>query len=770
MIYGLLCGALLTLFMPLSWRFLATSCGDTPMLLRAYVCGAAVGALAAFFGVAHRVRFEKRPHGAVLAAVFALVMVIGIFPPAFADSVFATWQKLSFFRATPGHVLRMTLLWGGVAGLCNGVLAGLLASSMPGPRKIHLPMFLHLLLGVVVALALLAVLPASRFDVALRSATLLLAGLVAALGFCHGRRKVKGWLLLAGVAVVAVMVLGVKTARDVPLLMQGPFGYWAARDNGFIPMRGKTSAPVAEGHSANHEFAVYDDPVCGRVVVVDALPIQADGRFRTPHVLSAVIPFLRAPEAKRALFVGDFASRAAVAGEALPLENMEVWEPIRGLFIACGGNVSNATIRLGDGRAALAGREVRDIVVVDPGPLWRRGALAWTTPSAFKQLRRSLAPNGVVAVHLDGRGLTPLMLQRIVQNFLKAGFAETCLWNTGMQDYLLTGGSAAPELEDAVDALRDHAPLFRELATVGIQSLPDVLSTLLLDNAAAIRFADAPHKETARLSSVRAWRSLFNTEIPAHLLETLAHFQTRELTWALSGNDAPDVYDVVTNRMDAAIQARLAALPAIRAFCTNDLASALAPLLMSRLTYARLPLVHDFGDRVELTGRQVAAAENYPLAYQYFFTLQLIRPGSWSAQYDYAKTLRKLNKNEEAYTVLSQAAALAPGMIALRFEKAEFARQLFKWNDARDDYTQILAHNPTNIVALTEYAKFLANRDNPLRNMDYAISLAERAAKLTQFKEPLAVITLGDIYILAGRAVDGVKLKQAFREEVKSEK
>jgi len=213
-----------------------------------------------------------------------------------------------------------------------------------------------------------------------------------------------------------------------------------------------------------------------------------------------------------------------------------------------------------------------------------------------------------------------------------------------------------------------------------------------------------------------------------------------------------------------AIAARLTGTPALHALATNDLASAVEPLRESRRLHPRLPLLHDLGDRMELAGRQYAAAENYPMAVQHFYLARVLRPASWTALLDYAQTLRMLNQNERAYEVLSQAAALAPDVPALRLEKAELALMLQKWEEALGDYNFVLMDDPGNIAALTRLALLLARKDTPLRDLGKAVETAERAAKLTAFKDPLAVTTLGDVYILAGRVVDGVRIKQVFRE------
>ncbi|MCL1888528.1 MAG: hypothetical protein FWF96_06620, partial [Kiritimatiellaeota bacterium] len=230
---GLCCGALLALWAPLPWRFWAAVCGDTAFLLRAHMWGALAGAALAFCA-AQCARPAKRPHGAVLSAAFVFAAVTGLFPLVFTDSIYETWQNLLFHNAGPDRAYAATRAWGAVSGLATGMAAGLLAASLPAPRKLHPPVFLHLLLGAVAARALVRMLPAPPLDVSLRTATLLLAAFVASLGFCHKagqRRLAAGFVLSVFAAALAAFQFAIPASRGVPLEHLGPFGWWAALDH-----------------------------------------------------------------------------------------------------------------------------------------------------------------------------------------------------------------------------------------------------------------------------------------------------------------------------------------------------------------------------------------------------------------------------------------------------------------------------------------------------------------------------------------------------------
>src|SRR5439155_5213644 len=78
--------------------------------------------------------------------------------------------------------------------------------------------------------------------------------------------------------------------------------------------------------------------------------------------------------------------------------------------------------------------------------------------------------------------------------------------------------------------------------------------------------------------------------------------------------------------------------------------------------------------------------------------------------------------------------------------------------EAVEEYKVALRINPDEVLALNDLAWILAtDSDDRLRNGSEAVTLAERACQLSDFKEPLIVGTLAAAYAEAGRFEEAVR-------------
>lgn len=815
---ALLFGILAALFLPLGWRFLAATCGDTVFLLRAYVCGVVLGALPAFLLCSLLVKPRHRPNEIPLAFAVVLVPVLTLLPLAKGDAIFEHWFEVLFAAlGTPERAYHATLLWGLAGGALNGLAAGVLAASLPAAATRRMR-FAGIAAGAVAGALLPHVLPSPAFHVSLRVYGILLTVFAAALAFWHpvtlaSRMRRTPLLIALGATALAGVVLVIRPAApEIPVLFRGPFPYKAAADKGLLPpapgknAEGKDGQPAAaparivwQRTTPRHAALLYAGvPEFGNVLLFDGLPLMTGAWFNTPRVLDALLAVLYCPEtpetepspAASAAFIGGHAVPVAVSAASLPLQRLDIHEPVAGLFAAALKATPFAVetntaprIRLHRNRARTlsAGKDGHHLVVLAPGPLWKRGALDAFDPSSLRAIRKHLGgPSGVLAVCLDGRGLSPTLLRRVLLSLHETGFTNIQLWNTGVQDYLVTAtkgqaarGLAAQDTPDcsglpslACQTQRFNDPgFFREASNIHVHRLPDLFTAFVMDHAHATGYiASVTNTPT---SSFTAWQTLFNPQAPAHLLETVTRFTAPHPANWRAGPDEEDAFqfELMTNRLAAAFAARGHALKAIRAFATNDLAAAASPLVESRLAWPRLPLVTDLAERLELTGRRFSSINQIAGAAHYFNLLHLLYPNSAPVLDKYAQTLLTLNRTAEAYPLLDRVADLARGMPERRLEKAAVALQLQRWDDARADFELMLEQNPADIIAMTELARLLVRRDTPFHNPANAVALAEKAAKLTGFKDERAVTTLGDIYISTGRALDGTQLKLAFRRK-----
>ena len=105
----------------------------------------------------------------------------------------------------------------------------------------------------------------------------------------------------------------------------------------------------------------------------------------------------------------------------------------------------------------------------------------------------------------------------------------------------------------------------------------------------------------------------------------------------------------------------------------------------------------------------------------------------------------------------SAALRIKPDDAAAHYHPAAALASQPKSKEAIQHYREALKALPDFPEALNNLAWILAaNADPQLRNGPEAIALAERACKLTEYKQPLMIGTLAAAYAEAGRFADAV--------------
>jgi Flp pilus assembly protein TadD len=124
---------------------------------------------------------------------------------------------------------------------------------------------------------------------------------------------------------------------------------------------------------------------------------------------------------------------------------------------------------------------------------------------------------------------------------------------------------------------------------------------------------------------------------------------------------------------------------------------------------------------------------------------------------------RGLGRHESAYLHLLRAVAAAPESRECRLALAETALATGRAEEALAQYRQMLATHADDPGVLIGLAICLSRGKPPIRNIPEAIAAAERAAELTQYRDPHIATILADLYIDNDRVVEGVSLKRRLR-------
>ena len=170
-------------------------------------------------------------------------------------------------------------------------------------------------------------------------------------------------------------------------------------------------------------------------------------------------------------------------------------------------------------------------------------------------------------------------------------------------------------------------------------------------------------------------------------------------------------------------------------------------------------------------GGELVNQRRYPEALEQFAEALRINPGDSEARIGWGYVLASQGKTDEAIAAyregLGQEGRHWPNA---RFLLAGALAQKGRLAEAIAEYRTALREQPDQPQALNDLAWFLATAFEPrLRNGAEAVELAERACKLTRFRQTLFVGTLAAAYAGAGRFEDAVRTAEKAIELAKAQ-
>jgi len=157
----------------------------------------------------------------------------------------------------------------------------------------------------------------------------------------------------------------------------------------------------------------------------------------------------------------------------------------------------------------------------------------------------------------------------------------------------------------------------------------------------------------------------------------------------------------------------------------------------------------NLGRVLSLQGRFTDAEGQFGMALK-------LKPNDAGIRRSYASALAEEGKKEAAVRELREALRLQPEA-GTRVQLARLLYETGQFRDAAAKYRQALAAQPDRVEGLSNLAWMLAACPDPaVRNGPEAVRLAERACRLTEFKQAQVVSVLAAAYAEAGRFTDAV--------------
>ena len=723
-------------------------------------------------------RWEPLPSVAavLLLLLFGLVALAPLLMPPLIRHGLANWKG-----ALPAYAtcLRWQVrLLGGLL-LPVGLLAGcgwaLARRLHPRPLAADFTLVAGLLAGLWVVCG--AVIPAWGLETARRVATL--AGGVAASAALAGvlprRPRVRVALVLLPLLLAAG--LGLTRQPREPRLAQHAIGNWLATQGALSRLPGRVGL---HRDGRRHALTLRPFPGEGYLLCRDGeRRLAMPGDWPTVE-LAVHLPLLLHPDPRRLALAGVESGAGLAAAAHHPLHLIE-WAgaesahlPVMRQLLARERDGAEA---LDDNRVVALAHPARrhlhrspgryDVIVALAGPLWRAADARLLSSDSLAIARQALATNGIYCVALDTLALDPASLQQVIGRFA-AVFPNMQVWSPQFNRYLLVG-TAGETAFDAAQLLArlERRPVMRSLARVGVRGLPDLLACLVMTPADIARFLTEAPAAPRLFQGVRLARRAARSRLsPVDNRLTIAAIEAAR-TWSLGtlqpGGMEPELYDALRERATRQMAAR-AAIMKMRAHAGTG---ARDDVIKQARAAARLNPGDAFLNRLLLAIEQEAAyalaRKDFAGALRLFGDVVAVVPERTSALYGAALAERGLGRDAAAYLKLSRAVAASPGEPACRTALAETAFALGREEEARQHYQTVLQGQPDDPEALIGLAICLGRGKPPVRHVGAAIEAAERAARLTRYRDLRINAVLADLYVENGRVVEGVSLKRRIR-------
>jgi len=564
-------------------------------------------------------------------------------------------------------------------------------------------------------------------------------------------------LPLAVVLALAIFVL--PRTWQSPLSANGYFGRLACRDSGFAE-----GTPLKVNYTGKHTVTQYQDPDYGWVGALDGRPLIFERRFVASRTMTALAPLMLHPDAKRVMLIGEEAGvylatyvRLADLGLFVSPEAVESTTFVKGNPLFTQVEQKRFYVHKGVRQA----RGECDVLFVAPPPVWVNGSRQWYSARALQRYRKMLAEEGVVAVRIDGRGLSEASFAEIARTFLSV-FPGVQLWNTGAADWVLLGGES--ELKVPLDRLIsffERKETFRECVRAGNITLPAALACMVYDTQGL----NAWVQERAGQQPDSAWRVPLRIIKGENMVATACKKgRDSKAPWVLSGQMDVDLYVDIWKLINEARDARGLAIHSLAEGMQGKRDASHAAIRAAMGVCKQDLLVFQTMDHLDMEARRRIAIGNYKGALLCYESLISFAPTKSRYHHGAGYCLRSLGEAENAYLAFARAASADPEQEQYRLDLAQAALMAGHYEEADRQYQVLLSKKPTDAHILFLFAKGLALNGRPKRDFNQAVKLAERACVLTKWKNREYAYGLADIYLEAGRIPEGMGLKRRLKE------
>lgn len=546
----------------------------------------------------------------------------------------------------------------------------------------------------------------------------------------------------------------------------GTFSRLMHRDSGFAQ-----GVPTALELTPRHTVATFADQDYTSVLTLDGRPVAFGNRFHASRTLAALIPFLIGPENPNLLLYGAESGLFLpylAAGEETTLQVAKVDATQLHLVlqaqVAPHATVTNSVPDYTYQRTCLKKGRAFDLIYVAAEPTWQPHAAATYGHAFFKQCRQALAPQGLVALHLDGRGLARGYFATIARAFITQ-FPHMQIWYTGAYDWLLIGSTTTISIDAATMLERFEQRAIEDLFTrSGIFALPEVMACMLCDGAGVAPWLEKTRGITQRTNAWQAPQYAYDDHPDLWLMpHNLEDYRQTTLEWFSPGTLDGAIYQALRTKATQYAQARTLAARAVWRMEGGRGDLGLREAQHSAKLNPRDPLLLQLADMLELEGRRRVTLGEFKGGLKCYENMLSFVPESSIAHFGMGYCLRALGDHENAYLHFMQAVESMPEQLVYRTELAQIAAAIGDYDEAERQYLAILERQPDNLEIRFRFAKTLVSPERPDKDYTRAIKMAEEVCQATQWQVEEYAYGLADIYMEAGRVLEGMGLKRRLK-------
>lgn len=601
----------------------------------------------------------------------------------------------------------------------------------------------------------------------LTDGAVVLLGLLAALSAVQSRSlRPAARLFWAGLCLVisCAPLFFLPPVRTNGVFVEGTFGRFANRDSGF-------SNGVAESSllTRRHAFATYSDPDYLSIAALDGRPLVFKNRFHSMRTLAAYAPLLMRPNAGRVAIGGSEAGLFVPYFYHAGVTNVTVAyaEPAltKALIYASAASTNEAArlcSAVHDGAVARRGRY--DIIYLAPDPAWLCGSGLLYGRHRLMAYKKALAPAGVVALHVDARGLTPECLAVIIRRFLEV-FPAAQLWNVGLHDWELLGAEKRLTVSlEAASACFDREEVFADRVRAGNPAITEAFACMIAETEQLRAWLDTKKPLSAMASAWYAPQVLVARMKDWVAPSCFERYRSDQVDWILPGAMDRELYGDVLASITRAREARVVVIRALGEWMADRREECIEAAATAVKLLPRDVLLVQMIDRLELDARRRLSIGDYKGAEFSYLKLLLFRPDQSIFHYGLGLVYRHKQKPEAALQEFRAAVANSPAILRYRLALAEAAQVAGHYAESDQMFRDILNREPENVEAIFRYSQSLGSSlRGPSRPLKEAIKYGEYACKLTHFKNKEYAFGLANLYIEAGRVLEGVSIKRQFK-------